>query len=118
MREFVNKKVMTDELKDLVRNIKEESNKKNITSFLIFFINKLQDFLDNKLSFEDLADISINLFVIDEDFSNKIEKFDSRLMELRKTMDLTHPSWSNDKRNDYVSKLKKLSYTILKDYSK
>lgn len=116
MEEII-KNVSDKELNDLISNFINNPNKNNLIIFLKEYKKRLQFYIDNKVSTENIADLAINIFVSDDKFFNSLEKFDKEALELIKAMDITHPSWTNEHRNEYIKNLILLCDKLIKKHS-
>lgn len=108
---------MRDIFKEILKKIeKKPKGKVKVLFFLRYYKKIMETFLKRKITKEQLSDFAVRSFAIENDFSNELEKFDSRIRELRKAMDITHPNWTDEKRKEYIIELIKLADKIIEDH--
>lgn len=116
MRETI-QHVIDRKLEKLISEFIDNPNKKKLIIFFKEYKKRLQSYVEGKISTDDMADLAINIFVSDDKFFAALENFDKETLELRKAMDITHPSWTNEHRKIYIKSLILLCDELIEKYS-
>ena len=78
---------------------------KNILSFLEFIKNILIKYLEGEINYRELSDIGIKIFIINDNFFNKLKELDVRLLDLRRIIDITKPDWNKKAKINYIKEI-------------
>lgn len=76
-------------------------SKYSFVQFLKFLKGEYEDYLDGKNSEGYIASLTLNWIQRDE-FFEKLVKYDSRLEKLKEGIDITHPDFSKERKEDIL----------------
>ncbi len=65
----------------------------------------LNNYLRKKISAEELSDFTVDWWVRQERLSKELLSLNPKIKELASGMDVTHPGWSEEKKEQLVKKL-------------
>lgn len=103
-------------LQTAIKGIKNNYKKRDILPFLTAYRNILIKFLKNKITPSQLSQIGLEIFILDEEFFDIIKKIDSKVLELRKIIDITKPDWDKKEQINYIKHILSLTNGLIKFY--
>ena len=102
------------EVSKAVEEYLEKPSKDKLISFLTEYKKMLQGYLDSDITELELADTSIYVFVIKKEF---FKNFPDDVLKLADIVDITHPGWTSEKKNDFIINMQKLIDNLLRNVS-
>ena len=103
---------------DKLSGLLEQPLKSVFLSFLNFLKEIYVDFLEGNLTDLQVSDITVEWFVINENFSDSLVNIDKRIRQLRAGLDLTHTDISENRKKLIIKDMLEIVEEMIKDYEK
>lgn len=96
-----------------VEEFVRQDPKKAFRGLLRFLRRMYQDYLDGKISDEEVSNSTAYWYATNDRFSDLLIEIDGRVNELGKAMDITHPDFSDERKRRIVKELIQIVDEIL-----
>ena len=90
------------------RELYELLERKNITAYLLLLRHlkeRVNDFLNKKISDIELSDEFVHLFITNENFVDLLKIFEPDIEDLQEGVDVSNPSWSRKEKEDHMKNI-------------
>jgi len=105
-----------EDYRAVIDSLSGMSPKEAIKELLNLLIMGYEDYINGKITGEELSDITVHWYAVRKGFGDEMVGLDNRMALLAEGMDLTHPDFSNARKIQTAINLKMAAKQILRDY--
>ena len=94
-----------------------KGSEKQIIEFLEDYQKKIENFLNGNMTDIEMSDYAIRKFVTEEKFSDELGKYDKNILKLKRDMDVSHPDWTIEKKEEWAKDSLEICKKLLKKHN-